>query len=318
MKAAFIEAFGSFEKIKIGELPLPPLKENEVLVKVSAVSVNHVDTFIRSGSFPIKTAFPFIIGRDAVGEVVAVGKTVKKFKKGMRVWTNGMGYENRQGVTSEYAAIPEAYLFPIPREISQSSFEKSLLASVHSSATAAILLQNVQPQEKILITGAAGHVGKSLVSLSHLKGLLVTTTSSEKDFPDLQNLGAEKTYSYGENFSKNITEKFDYVVDTSGKVSLEEQLNLLHLKGAVWLITTPKKSTFDERKFYTSAQTLRGFVISRASLKELQEAAEVLNQYFVKGFLLEKDYVTYPVEKAAFAHQLVEKGLEKRKILLTF
>lgn len=316
MKAAFIEKFGSFENIQIGELPMPQIGAHEVLVKISAVTVNHVDTFVRQGSFPIETGFPFIIGRDAIGVVEQVGNQVKNFQPGMRVWTNGMGYENRQGVTCEYAAIPESYLFPIPENL-PSSAEKALLASVHSSATGEIILNKMASSGKILITGAAGHVGKPLVTLSALKGLEVFTTSAEKDFSTLKNLGAKKTFLYGNNFSQNISEKFDYVIDTSGKVSLQEQLNLLKIKGEVWLITAPKDASFDVRKFYTSAQSLQGFVISRASLKELQEANRQLNIYFSKGLLLEKDYLTYPIEQASLAHQRLEEGKEKKKILLT-
>lgn len=81
MQAAYITQNGEAKDIKIGELPKPEITNDEVLIKVNAVAVNHVDTFVRSGSFKTDTNFPFVIGRDAVGQVEEVGADVTVFPK---------------------------------------------------------------------------------------------------------------------------------------------------------------------------------------------------------------------------------------------
>ncbi|KRK81110.1 alcohol dehydrogenase catalytic domain-containing protein [Companilactobacillus nodensis] len=180
MKAAYINQTGSYNEIKIGELPTPVVGDIDVLVKIDYVSVNHVDTFVRAGGFETSMKFPFVIGRDAVGTVTRIGNSVTRFNVGDHVWTNSMGYDGRNGVASELAAIPESRLFKAP-----DVDEVQLIASLHSSATAAIVLHDVfgiKRNKNILIEGAGGHVGTKLVQLSKLSGLNVTTTSNARDF----------------------------------------------------------------------------------------------------------------------------------------
>ncbi len=101
MKAVYIYEQGDPSVIQIGDLPVPEVIPKTVLIKVLAVSVNYVDTFIRSGRYKTQLPYPYILGRDALGEVVEVGNGVTQFTIGDLVWTNSMGYDGRQGVTSE-------------------------------------------------------------------------------------------------------------------------------------------------------------------------------------------------------------------------
>ena len=82
MKAAYIDHPGSPEHIQYGDLPMPNIGKRDVLVKVIAVTINSVDTHIRSGRFQTEMPFPFIIGRDMTGEVVEVGEEVSGFHPG--------------------------------------------------------------------------------------------------------------------------------------------------------------------------------------------------------------------------------------------
>lgn len=323
MQAAYINKNGDAQNIVIGELPKPIVSSNEVLIKVNAVSVNHVDTFVRSGSFKTKTNFPFVIGRDAVGQVEEVGKDVTGFSKGNWVWTNSMGYAGRQGVTSEYAAIPADRLFHVPENVEPTQ----LVASVHSSATAAIVLTNVFSAvsgSSILIEGAAGHVGTKFVQMAHIMGLKVVTTSNTKDFDLLDRLGSDEQLDYEKSlkkqFRKSPISKVDYVVDTSGKVSLADNLAVLKPNGHVCLITAPKSNQFkfDVQKFYTQSQTINGFVISNAPLGQIRQAAKFINRLMADGYLLEDGVLEKSYKDAAWAHEKLEKNAKKKKILLKF
>jgi len=82
MRAAYYEEHGSYENIKIGELPQPEIKEDEVLVKVKAFSLNHLDIWIMEGKYPAKIPMPHIFGSDASGVVVKKGSAVKNVKEG--------------------------------------------------------------------------------------------------------------------------------------------------------------------------------------------------------------------------------------------
>ncbi|WP_338231828.1 alcohol dehydrogenase catalytic domain-containing protein [Companilactobacillus muriivasis] len=319
MKAAYINQVGGIDKIKIGEIPIPELHDNEVMIKTLAVSVNFVDTFVRSGGFKTAMDFPIVIGRDAVGTVVEVGKNISKFHKDELVWTNSMGYDGRPGTTSEFVVVPETRVYSVPKGVDPIK----LVASVHSSATAAILLADilqVQSGNKILIEGAAGHVETKLVALAKSLGLKVSTTSNIRDFSRLKSLGISESYDYHDSISE-IADKFDFIIDTSGKIDLQDNLAKLTLHGQVGLITAPKTNqfTFNVRQMYTNAQAIKGFVISHASVEQLKHASELLNDSFSAGKLLDDEIMQLPMEKAASAQEMLVNGQTKaRKIVLTF
>src|SRR5262249_56865386 len=97
MKAAYIKELGPPEKIIFGDRPEPVIDASQALIKVVAVAVNPIDTYIRRGAFPTNLSFPFIIGRDMVGIVEVVGGDVQRFSAGDRVWCYHQGYPEPQG-----------------------------------------------------------------------------------------------------------------------------------------------------------------------------------------------------------------------------
>jgi len=321
MQAAYIRKTGSFDEIQVGELPVPQISDTEVLIKVQAVAVNHVDTFVRSGGFKTELNYPAVIGRDAVGTIVTVGAQVDQFQVGQLVWTNSMGYAGRPGITSAFAAIPAARLFHVPAGVAP----KQLVGAVHSAATAVILLQSilqVQPGETVLIEGAAGHVGTKLVQVAAAMQAQVLTTANPRDFDRLRAIGGIKCFDYHADFASLVAQArpsgVATIVDTSGKVPLATNLALLGLGGRIGLITAPvtNQFTFDVRQFYTQQQAIRGFVISHATLAQLQAAGKVLNQLMAQGKLLDDQLEVLPFSQAARAHQLLEEGQTKAKIVL--
>src|ERR1051325_10535039 len=114
MRAAYITELGSAETIRIGELPRPTVSGSDVLVRTQALSVNYVDTLIRSGRYPTRTPFPFVIGRDLVGIVAACGEGVDRFRAGDAVWCNSLGHDGRQGSFAEYVIVPDDRLYRLP------------------------------------------------------------------------------------------------------------------------------------------------------------------------------------------------------------
>ena len=91
---------------------------NQYLIKASAVDVNPVGIYIRSGIVPSQLKFPYILGRDLAGRIVACGKNATKFQVGDRVWCVGQGGEGWKGTFAEFAAVDEGWLNPIPEKVS--------------------------------------------------------------------------------------------------------------------------------------------------------------------------------------------------------
>ena len=92
MKAAFIEQLGAPEVIRYGEFAMPQVGPGAALVHVAAVSVDNIDTYIRSGLYPVRAdAMTYIIGRDSLGTVVDIGSEVTRFPQGDTVWANNHG-----------------------------------------------------------------------------------------------------------------------------------------------------------------------------------------------------------------------------------
>ena len=118
MKAAYIEKPGPPENITFGSLPKPKPLAAQVLVKVKAVAVNPVDTYIRAGVYPMDLPKPFVIGCDLAGVVDAVGPDASKYKPGDSVWGSNQGLLGRQGTFAEFAAVDECWLYPTPEEVS--------------------------------------------------------------------------------------------------------------------------------------------------------------------------------------------------------
>src|SRR6476646_6922738 len=117
MRAAYIEKTGPPEVIQVGDLPRPRPGPSEVLVKVGASALNPIDLYIRSGFIAMPLSFPYIIGCDLGGTVEALGPGVSRFKPGDRVWGSNQGLMGRQGVTAEYAAVDEDWLYPTPANL---------------------------------------------------------------------------------------------------------------------------------------------------------------------------------------------------------
>lgn len=190
MQAAFIEATGSADDIQVGTLPVPRPYEREVLVRMEASEVNHVDLFVRSGAFPTPMPFPFVIGRDLVGAVVAVGEAVEKFSPGDRVWSNSLGHDGRQGTFSEYVAAPVERLYPLPEGI-----DPAEVASVlHAAGTAYLGLvreARLRPGETIVVGSASGSVGTAIIQLAPATGAHVIAGASTTDEQWVADCGAD-------------------------------------------------------------------------------------------------------------------------------
>src|SRR2546427_5433557 len=196
MKAAYINKTGPPESIIYGELPAPQAAGSQCLIRVSAVAVNPIDTYVRGGMVPMKLSFPFIIGCDLAGSVVANGPEAKRFKPGDRVWGSSQGLLGRQGTFSEFAAVDEAWLYPTPVGVGDEPVAAIALAGItaHLGLTRDAKLK---AGEVLFVNGGTGGVGSAVVQMAKALGARVITTAGSAEKVALcRKLGADAAINY--------------------------------------------------------------------------------------------------------------------------
>ena len=313
MKAAFIETPGPPESIRYGDLEEPIPRNNQVLVKVVAVTVNPIDTYIRSGAYPIPLPRPFIVGRDLVAIVEAVGRGVTRFAPGQRVWCNNQGYGGRQGTFAEFVAVDEGLLYPLPDGVN----EHEAVAVVHSALTSCIGLVReaaIQAGETLLINGGSGNVGSAALQVAHYFGarVIVTAGSTEKIRRCLE-LGADRAVNYKTEDVAAAIRDFapqgvDVYWDTTREPDFERSVPLLKHRGRIILMAgLNAHPPFPVGAFYTKDCSMHGFAITNATPEELRDVADQINRLLAAGALRAKVDRVLPLAEAAMAHRLFEE-----------
>lgn len=313
MQAAFIDRLGAASEIRIGELPVPALSADEVLVRIEAVAVDPVDVFVRSGAYPTDLPFPFVLGRDLAGTVTALGSEAVGFAVGDRVWANSMGHAGRQGASAQYAAVPAERLYPIPAGMDA----VPLVASVHAAATAFLALHThaqLRPGETVFIAGAAGNVGRAAVQIAVDAGARVVATASASDLDLVRTLGAAVAIDYRDPL---LTERLrgalpggaDVHLDTSGHHDLERAVALLAARGRIVLMAgLATRPVLPVGALYTRDGSILGFAISSATVAELADAAAAINRMLALGALTPPRIEELPLSAAPSAHARIEAG----------
>lgn len=311
MYAAYIDGCGPPEEIRLGRLPVPVPGPTDVLVRVHAVSVNHVDTFVRSGAYPTTLPFPFVIGRDVVGTVAALGPGVAGFAVGDPVWCNSLGHAGRQGGAAQYAVVAADRLYRLPAEADP----VTMVAVAHPAATAYLALHvhaRLQAGETVLIGGAAGHVGRAAVVMA--RGARIVATAAAADLHAVRELGADVTLDYRDpqpaaRLHEAAPDGLDVHMDTSGHHDLDLALGLLAPRGRVVLLAgLGTRPELPVGALYTRDAQLVGFAISNATTAELAAAAHRINQLVGTGSLAPRAVEHLPLSAAPEAHRLLETG----------
>jgi len=226
MKAIQILKNGGPEVLELRELPRPAPAEGEVLVRLRAIGVNFIDTYQRTGLYPVK--LPYVPGMEGSGTVEQVGTGVSALKAGDRI-----AYTNIPGAYAEYSVIPAGRAVILPDSL---DFRQGAAAMLQGM-TAHYLATSTFPLKKgdvCLIHAAAGGVGLLLVQIARMRGARILATVSTKEKAVLaREAGADHVILYTEkNFEdevKSLTEGrgVDVVYDSVGKTTFEKGLNCL-------------------------------------------------------------------------------------------
>ena len=314
MKAAFIQQTGGPEAIVYGDLPDPKPKRTECLIKVTAVDVNPIDVYIRSGRIPVPSAYPAILGRDLAGSVVAVGAAVKRFKPGDRVWASNQGTDGRAGTFAELAAVDERWLYAIPQTVSDEDIVALSLVGI-TAHLGLVRKAKLKGGEILFVNGGSGGVGSSVVQMAKILGARVVATAGSDDKVRIcRELGADLALNYKTQEVDAAVREFapkgiNVWWETVREPNFERAIPLLALRGRVILMAgRDARPPLPIGPFYVKDCSLHGFAMFNATPSEQRASAEDINQWLVEKTLHSRIDRVLPLSQAAEAHRLQEES----------
>lgn len=314
MKAAYINHTGASEVITYGDLPTPKPTTRQCLIKVGAVDVNPIDTYIRSGAIPAKLSYPFILGRDLAGTVVEAGASIKGFKVGDRVWATNQGTDGRHGTFAEFAAVDERWLHPIPEAVSDEDIVALSLVGI-TAHIGLVHYCHVKSGETLFVNGGSGGVGSCVVQMAKILGARVITTAGSPEKVALcRQLGSDVVVNYK-------TEDVDAAIkafapegvnvwwETLREPNFERAIPLLAMRGRMVIMAGREaKPVFSVGPFYVKDCSLHGFAMFNATAREQRNAANAINRWVTEGKLKARIDRVLPLSQAAAAHRLQEES----------
>ena len=326
MKAIVYEQYGPPDVLQLKEVEKPVPKDNEILVKVYAADVACEDPMTRSFSFsrlfwlPLRIQFGIlkpkkkILGSELTGEIEAVGKDVKQFKKGDQVFGVDL---SGLGAYAQYKCLPEDGIVAIK----PSNLTYGEAAPVCGVLAAWNILKdkaNIHSGQKVLIYGASGSLGTAGVQIARHFEAEVTGVCSTTNLELVKSIGADKVIDYTkEDFTKN-GETYDIIFDAVSKSSFSRCKNSLTQNG-IYLSAFPKltvllqmlwTSKIGSKKAKFSAT---GLLPVPKRLVLLKEVIEVVKAGKIKSVI---DRI-YPWEQIAEAHKYVETGHKKGSVVIS-
>jgi NADPH:quinone reductase-like Zn-dependent oxidoreductase len=328
MKAIVYTKYGSPEVLQLKEVEKPTPKDNEVLIRVYATTVNYGDLLARNfkNTSPGEFHMPFlfwllarldfglsqprknILGSEFAGEIESVGKDVKRFRKGDQVF----GYRGQSmGAYAEYLCLPEDGMVAL--KPANMTFEEATVVPYGAIMALNLLRKvNIQPGQKVLVNGASGGIGSAAVQLAKYFGADVTGVCATLRLEFVKSLGADKVIDYTQEDFTQSGETYDLIFDILGKSSFSRCKSALKQNGRYLL------ASFKLKQLLQMLWT--GVIGSKKVICALSaERAEDLT--FIKA-LVEAGKIKsvidrrYPLEQTAEAHRYVETGHKKGHVVI--
>lgn len=338
MKAVRIHQFGGPEVLTYEDVPDPKLRKDQVLIRVRACSMNHLDIFVRGGLPGVN--LPHIMGSDIAGEIVEVGEYVTDLRVGQRVLIAPMhfcnhcakcvaGLQNQcrhftvlgngvDGGNCELFAAPRINVIPIPDSLDFNQAASVPLVFV----TAWHMLTRraaIRPGQTVLVLGANSGVGIAAIQIAKLfHARVITTAGDDRKIERARELGADFVINhYQQKISQEVrkitnSEGVDIVIEHVGKATWDESVKSLKAGGTLVTCgaTTGPKVELDLRFLFSRQLALLGSYMGTMS-----ELHEVLGHVFA-GRLKPVIDRTFPLKEIRAAHEYLEKSQMFGKIVL--
>jgi NADPH:quinone reductase-like Zn-dependent oxidoreductase len=340
MRAVRFHEHGGVEVLKYEEAPEPKIEANEVLVKVKACALNHLDLWLRQGVSDWKIALPHILGSDISGEVAEVGSLVKRVKAGERVLlcpgiscgqcemcSKGLDSACRtytvfgvfvDGGYAEYVKSPEANVILIPGDL---SFDEAaavplvFLTAWHMLFTRARL----EAGEDVLVIGAGSGVGSAAIQIAKLVGArVIATAGADWKLEKAKALGADEVINHSRQSLSGEVRRFtgkrgvDVIVEHVGAAVWEECFNSLATYGRLVTcgVTSGGQVNLNVQNLFGRQRTIMGSFMGGKA--ELLEALKLIARRKLRAVIDS----AFPLQEAAAAQSKMESREFFGKILL--
>lgn len=297
MKAVVITAKGEPEVLAVADVDDPVAGASDITVSVAAAAVNPVDLKTRSGFLPIELTFPAVLGWDVSGTVTAVGDSVTRFAVGDNVIGMIAQPAHRYGTYSELVVADESLFSPAPSGVSlqhAAAIPLAALTAVQSLGTI-----ELAPASTVLVTGAAGAVGRIASALLISRGHRVHALARATDTDDLLALGIEQVEAKPLDLP---TRKFDAVVDTAGVADTIDSVR--------------DGGSFVSIEDTDQPEPARGITPTKSYVDENGLALEAFVSLVSAGTIAVPVAATFGFDEAPRAHALLAAGGTRGKVLL--
>ncbi len=322
MKAVVYARYGSPDVLELKEVPKPVPKGREVLIKVRATTVTSGDW--RARSLDVPTGFGLMarlffgisrprrptLGTELAGDVESVGKDVRKFTAGDRVFAfSGAA----MGCHAEYRCMPEdGVMAPMPAKL---TYEEAAAISFGGTTALGFLRRGkIRKGDKVLINGASGGVGTAAVQLARHFGAEVTGVCSTGNLELVKSIGADKVIDYTkEDFTQN-GERYDIIVDTAGTAGFSRSKGSLKEEGRLLLVLGSLPDMV--RTVWVSLASRKRVIAGPASVRpeDLRFLAALAESGQLKPVIERR----YPLDRIAEAHRYVDTGHKRGNVVITF
>lgn len=270
MRALTFKRYGKWPDIGFSDVPIPTLRDDEMLVEVHAVGLNPIDNMIPTGMFKpvLKFDLPATMGSDLAGVVTQVGSRVTRFKPGDAVFASL--FDLGTGSLAEFAVVPErvAALKPANLDFVQAASVPMVgLTSWQAMKERA----DVQPGHKVFIPAGAGGIGSMAIQLARHLGAQVGTTTSTGNVQLVRNLGAHEVIDYRKQSFEQALRGYDMALGTLRDEEIEKAIGILKPGGQLVSLVGPLDAAFAKAR---GLNFLLKFVFSLMSRKVTRLAAQ--------------------------------------------
>jgi NADPH:quinone reductase len=323
MKAIRIKEFGGPEVMKFEDVPDPKPGPGQVVVRLRAIGVNPVDTYMRAGTYPRKPSLPWTPGTDGAGAIESVGpalntKDAARFKPGDRVYIAG----SLSGAYAEQSLCDEHFVFPLPANV---SFAQGAAMHIPYSTAFRALFHRAQARggETVLIHGASGAVGIAAVQLARAAGLrVIGTAGSDRGRQLVIAEGAHEVLDHNApgHFEAALAltggRGYDVIIEMLANVNLGRDLPILAPRGRAVVVGNRGNAEIDARNIMTRDATILGMSMWNASTEDVISIHSALVAGLENKTLRPVIGQEIPLAEAARAHKAVMEAGAYGKIVL--
>jgi NADPH:quinone reductase len=322
MRAIRVHQFGDPSVMKLESMPDPSVGPGQVLIAISAVGVNPVDTYIRSGNYGLLPSLPYTPGSDAAGIVKAVGGDVRDFAPGARVYISGTVEGRAYGAYTEAALCTEDQVHRLPDAVSLAQGAGIGIPLV-TAWRALFEKGGAQPGETVLIHGASGAVGGAAVQMAKAAGLRVLgTAGTDRGRALATQHGADAVFDHNaREHQQQIAaatngKGVDLVVEMLANINLVRDLELITMRGRVVIVGNRGSLDLNPRSIMAKDATIIGFTNWNATPAQLATAHAAIVAGMERCGLRPEVGQEMPLADAPRAHEAVLKPGAYGKIVL--